>query len=107
MNATLFRVLIQVRPTYAHPHYHDYDLEPSLLLFWLYGRDAQDAADRASAILAQMPYELIGDEAKTSISNEETEDTDYKRAAAAEARQCGLSFLWIAMKAGKAEADGS
>jgi hypothetical protein len=101
MNRKLFRVKFAVQPTYEHPRYHDYDLKLSVLFVWLYGRDEYDAAHRAFAILEQLPFKLIKPESQICVSDEHTEDTDFKKAGAAEASQVGVALKWIVVEAGK------
>jgi hypothetical protein len=101
MNLKLFRVKFVVRPTYAHPRYHDYDLKLSGLFIWLYGWDEYDAARRAFVILEQLPFDLIEPESKTCVSDEHTEDYDFKKAGAVEASQVGVALKWVVLEAGK------
>jgi len=103
MTGKLFQVKFEVRPSYEHPRYHHVDLKLSILIIWLHGKDGYDAENRAFEILKLLPYELVGADSKTCISDENTEDTDWKKYAANEARTLGFALCWMILEAGKLE----
>lgn len=62
MTAELYKVLIPVRPTVAHPRY--YDFQCGCLMVWLFADSIHDASDRAAIITGQLPYERFSERTK-------------------------------------------
>lgn len=86
----LFQIFFKVRPAIGHPLY--YDIQYGVLTVFCYGLTIEEAATFASEMVEVLPYEIIGENPTGMLSNAKNEDKEWKKTAAAEARQIGVAF---------------
>ena len=107
----LWTVVLQVRPEPAHPRY--FEIQFGYLFVWLFDSSPYAAADRAAAIVKQLPYELANSKTLVRPAIEEnvlyakawTHATEACRpgdflAARAVAEANGFALLFIPIKTG-------
>ncbi len=102
----LFRVTFKVQPTADHPLYWDWEF--GLLSMWLFGASADDAAERAEAIIKHLPYELVGDGCKSRLADAAPpySKAETTSGAANQALQSGLAIFVEAGSTGIDEPEG-
>jgi len=96
---TLFMVRFKVRPTVKHPLY--WEMELGFLMAWCFDTAGEDALHRMTAIIDQLPFELIGDGSATVFSGHDAVDSEVKQMKADEARAIGVSFTVFAARTGE------
>jgi len=117
-NAALHRVLLKVRPLPGHPLF--WQMQFGLLRMWLFANSDEDAAGRAMKIIAQLPYERIGDQvrverrkrpgttsggARPATEGSSLEVREQKAIREELAMESGLSLMLIVVLTGAEEAD--
>ena len=116
-DATLHRILLKVRPLPGHPLF--WKMQFGFLRMWLFADSAEDAAERAMKLIAELPYERVGDQvavetrkqpgatsgalpAAEGPSQEVREQNAIREQLAMES---GLSLMLIIVPTGAEEAD--
>jgi hypothetical protein len=92
----LYSVAIQAQPTADHPCYWDW--ETCVVVAWLFAESVQNAADRAAAILSELPYEVTSKESE--VSDPPWTDTPAYVEKEREARMTGLAVFVLTTLAG-------
>jgi hypothetical protein len=98
----LIRLALKVQPACDHPMFWEWEF--GQLYMWLFADSDEDAAERASAILKQLPYEEIGEAIGFRDCNLEKPDPrDEFKQRETVARQLGLALFLDSLAPGVAD----
>lgn len=109
-DAKLFRVARKVRPLPGHPRF--WDCQFGILNVWVFANSFEEAKTHVDVIVAELPYEIVGDHAVVFEAEGEadamSEDATTRKGFAQRetlARESGLSMLLLMVVVGADEGD--
>lgn len=102
----LYRIAFKVRPTPKHPNY--WEMAYGILHLILFDDNRTSVIERASAIMAQFPYEVVGEgfgiwvnEDKTTAEQLRERGLELLTDNIVEASKFGFSYFLMAVKIGE------
>jgi hypothetical protein len=99
--ARLFICKMKVHPTPDHPKFYEWQF--AVLQMWLYARSYEEARDRATGIIAWVPYELADPEFSAGIPDDAPAGSNAW-IKEEEARTVGFAMLPVPMAIGSDDA---
>lgn len=98
----LFKVDFKIRPTVNHPLF--FDMQFGFLAVWIFAESVEDANERATAIVEQLPYEIAGQKARVyEIPSTGPSEPAHWVLAAEQARKIGLVLQLASVATGADE----
>ena len=99
-----YRIMFKVKPSVNHPSY--WELEFGFLNLFLFDNDVKNVARRGMAILAQLPFEMVGERCAVYLDNEATAvEMPWIPPQIASAQNFGFSYYLLAWRIGCDETD--